>query len=161
VFLNDPSAELHDVEAWQEDWGEEQRKCWAQLASLREHGAQFALALPRCLVRHPYGKQGEPLEKFDFEEFAGRPEPVGFLWANGAYLVARALMEQWCGGQSQMDGSYEIRGLPVVTVPDGDGRRMQSPIELSLRRAAVEQLLDQGFSVVEAMRHSDRARVYV
>jgi predicted component of type VI protein secretion system len=160
-FLQNPNAEQHDVETWQKDWSDKQRECWERLAALREEGAQFALALPRCLVRHPYGKQGEPLEAFDFEEFSEPTDSVQFLWANGAYLVARALMEQWCGGEAKMDGSYEISGLPVASVPDVDGRRMQPPIELSLPRAAVEQLLDQGFSVIEARRDSDRARVYV
>ncbi len=160
-FLENPAETKHDAEAWQKDWSDEDRESWVQLASLREQGAQFALALPRCLVRHPYGKQGEPLEKFEFEELEGRPESVQFLWANGAYLVARALMEQWCGEEAQMDGSYEIGGLPVVSVPDVNGRRMQPPIELALPRSAVDQLLDQGFSIVEARSDTDRARVYV
>ena len=160
-FLKNPAGTKHDAEAWQKDWSDEQRESWLQLASLREQGAQFALALPRCLVRQPYGKQGDPLEKFEFEELGDRPESVQFVWANGAYLVARALMEQWCGEEAQMDGSYEIGGLPVVSVPDVNGRRLQPPLELSLPRSAVDQLLDQGFSIIEARSDSDRARVYV
>ena len=160
-FLKNPAGTKHDAEVWQKDWSDEQRESWLQLASLREQGAQFALALPRCLVRHPYGKHGDPLEKFEFEELGDRPELVQFVWANGAYLVARALMEQWCGKEAQMDGSYEIGGLPVVSVPDVNGRRLQPPIELSLPRSAVDQLLDQGFSIIEARSDSDRARVYV
>ena len=160
-FLKDPAGTKHDVEAWQRDWSDEAREAWVQLGSLRERGAQFALTLPRCLVRHPYGKLGEPLEKIEFEELDDHPEAVHFLWANGAYLVARALMEQWCGHEPQSDGSYEVGGLPVVTVPDIDGRRALQPVELALPRSAVEQLMDQGFSVVEARRDSDRARVYV
>jgi type VI secretion system protein ImpC len=160
-FLKNPAGTKHDAEAWQKDWSDEARESWEQLAALREQGAQFALALPRCLARHPYGKKGDPIEKFEFEELEDRPESVQFLWANGAYLVARALMEQWCGQEAQMDGSYEIGGLPVVSVPDGNGWRVQPPIELVLPRSAVAQLLDQGFSIVEARSDSDRARVYV
>ena len=160
-FLENPAGTKHDAEAWQKDWSDEQRESWGRLASLREQGAQFALALPRCLVRHPYGKQGDPLEKFAFEELGDRPESVQFVWANGAYFVARALMEQWCGEVAQMDGSYEIGGLPVVSVPDGDGRRLQPAVELSLPRSAIDQLLDQGFSVIEARSNSDRVRVHV
>jgi predicted component of type VI protein secretion system len=160
-FLDDPFGTKHDVEAWQKGWSDEARESWGQLAALREQGAQFALVLPRCLVRHPYGKHGEPIEKFAFEEFEDRPESAQFLWANGAYLVARALMEQWCGKEVQMDGSFEIGGLPVVNVPDVNGRRIQPPLEFSLHRSAVDQLLDQGFSIVEARSDSDRARVYV
>lgn len=160
-FLQNPAGAKHDTEGWQRDWDDEQRESWEQLASLREQGAQFSLALPRCLVRHAYGKQGYPLEKFEFEELEDHPASSHFAWANGAYLVARALMEQWCGGAAQMDGSYEISGLPVVSVPDVNGSRAQPPIELSLPRSAVDQLLDQGFSVIEAWSNSDRARVYV
>jgi type VI secretion system protein ImpC len=160
-FQRNPAGMKHDVEAWQEDWGDEERESWGQLAALREQGAQFALALPRYLVRHPYGKMGEPLEKFAFEELEDPSASTQLLWASGAYLVARALMEQWCGEAARMDGGYEIGGLPMASVPDGSDRRMQPPIELSLPRSAVDQLLDQGFSIVEARSDSDRARVYV
>jgi predicted component of type VI protein secretion system len=160
-FLKDPVRTKHDAEAWQKDWSDEQCECWGQLAALREKGAQFALALPRCLVRHPYGKHGEPLENFEFEELEDSPETVQLAWANGAFLVARALMEQWCGEEAQMDGSYEIGGLPLVSVPAVTGRQMKPPVELSLPRSVIDQLLDQGFSIIEARRDSDRARIYV
>jgi type VI secretion system protein ImpC len=160
-FLKNPTGMKHDAEAWQEDWTDEAREAWGQLASLREQGAQFALALPRCLVRHPYGKLGQPLENFDFEELESGAGLEQFLWVNGAYLVARALMEQWCGGAPLTDASFEIGGLPVVSVMDVEGRRVQPPLELSFPRAVVDQLLDQGFSFIEAWRDTDRARVHV
>ncbi len=149
------------LDAWQAEWSEEAREAWAELGSLRQAGAQFALALPRCLVRQPYGERGEPLEKIEFEELGERPDPADFPWANGAYLVVQALMEQWCGGQTQLDGSHEIRGLPIVTVSEGDARGLQPPLEATLPAAAVEQLLTQGFSVIEAVQNSDRARVHL
>ena len=148
-------------DGWQADWDTEALEAWAELGPLREAGAQFALALPRCLIRQPYGKRGEPLDKLEFEELGDRPGVEDFLWANGAYLVAQALMEQWCGGQPQRDGTYDLSGLPVVTVSDGDGRRLQPPLEMVLSSSTVEQLLDQGFSVIEAIINTDRARVHV
>ncbi len=146
---------------WQSDWSDEARQAWAELGPLREAGAQFALVLPRCLVRQPYGSRGEPLERLEFEELGTRSEPSDFLWANGAYLVAQALMEQWCGGQPHLDGSYVLKGLPVVTVADGEGVRLQAPLEAVLPSASVEELLHQGFSVIEAVQHSDRVRVHI
>jgi len=159
--LETADLESPDLDTWQEDWAPSAREAWAQLGALREGGAQFALTLPRCMIRQPYGSRGEPLEELDFEELEDCPRPRQFLWANGAYLVARALMERWCLGQSQSDEFYDIGGLPVVTVPDGNDRRIRAPIEREFSHSAVEQLLDQGFSVVETSRDADRARIHL
>jgi predicted component of type VI protein secretion system len=133
---------------------------WKELARTRAEGAQLALVLPRYLLRQPYGRLGEPLDRLEFEEvLAGDHE--AFLWGNGAYLAARALAERHAGGGSQLDGSVELGDLPIVRLPDDDGYRLQPSAEAWLPERAVERLRAAGFTVLQGVRDSDRLRVHI
>src|SRR6476646_5312442 len=48
----------------------------------------IGLALPRMLLRLPYGKSSDPVESFPFEELAPRREHESYLWGNGALACA-------------------------------------------------------------------------
>jgi pilus assembly protein FimV len=133
---------------------------WKELARTRAEGAQLALVLPRYLLRQPYGRLGEPLDRLEFEEvLAGDHE--AFLWGNGAYLAARALAERHSGVASQLDGSVELGDLPIVRQPDEDGYRLQPSAEAWLPERAVERLRAAGFTVLQGVRDSDRLRVHI
>ena len=56
---------------------------WADLRRQPE-AASVGLALPRFLLRLPYGKNTVPLESFDFEEFPEPPVHEDYLWGNPA-----------------------------------------------------------------------------
>jgi hypothetical protein len=133
---------------------------WNALAGTRSEGAQLALVLPRYLLRQPYGKLGEPLDRLEFEE-ALTGDHEAFLWGNGAYLAARALAERHAGGGSQLDGSVELGDLPIVRLPDEDGYRLQPSAEAWLSERAVERLRAAGFTVLQGVRDSDRLRVHI
>ncbi|MDT8274053.1 MAG: type VI secretion system contractile sheath large subunit, partial [Desulfomonilia bacterium] len=45
----------------------------------------LGLAMPRFLLRLPYGPDTEPIEGFDFEEMAGDPVHEHYLWGNPAF----------------------------------------------------------------------------
>src|SRR5208282_1891901 len=47
-------------------------RAWAELRRLPEVGS-IGLALPRFLLRLPYGKKTSPIESFEFEEFPETP----------------------------------------------------------------------------------------
>ena len=51
----------------------------------------IGLALPRFLLRLPYGKKTFSAESFDFEEFEGAPGHEDYLWGNSAFAVALRL----------------------------------------------------------------------
>ena len=133
---------------------------WEELARTRAEGAQLALSLPRYLLRQPYGKLGESLDRLAFEEVLDGDHEA-FLWGNGAYLVARALAERHVGGGSQLDGSVELGDLPIVRLPDEDGYRLQPSAEAWLSERRVERLRDAGFTVLQSVRDSDRLRVHI
>jgi hypothetical protein len=136
------------------------RAAWEQLAQARAGGAQLALVLPRYLLRQPYGKSGEPLERFDFEELEG-DDHEAFVWGNGAYLAARALVMRHGGAGTRLDASVELRELPVVRLRDEQGFRLQPSAEAWLSEGAVERLRGAGFAILQGIRDTDRLRVHV
>ncbi len=72
---------------------EESTKAEAAWQALRRtSAAQYvALALPRFLLRLPYGKETVPVDGFEFEETKGEPAHREYLWGNPAFACALAL----------------------------------------------------------------------
>ena len=136
---------------------------WRDVTAARSDGAQLALVLPRCLLRQPYGKTGEPLESLAFEEVVDPADHEAFCWGNGAYLAARALSVRHAGegGMVQLDGSVELREMPVIRLRDDDGFRLQPSAETWLSERWVERLRAAGFAVLQGVRDSDRIRVHL
>ena len=156
-------AEREDPEDNPVPLPEEARAAWAELGSLRGAGARLALALPRFLLRQPYGASGEPLDQLAFEEVLDPSRHEAFCWGNGAYLVARALCVQVAepGSGVHPDGGVDVRELPVVHLEGDDGGRIKPCAEAWLSERALGRLRAAGFSVLQGWRDTDRIRVYV
>lgn len=125
---------------------------WSALRRSPE-AAWIGLAVPRFLLRLPYGKDTYPVESFDFEEM---PESVhaAYLWANPAFacacLLGQAFREDaWklqAGRHRQMDE------LPIH-VYEEDGEPQSKPCaEVLLTESDTEFLLDQGLMPLASIR---------
>jgi predicted component of type VI protein secretion system len=138
---------------------------WVEVLGARERGARLALALPRFLLRQPYGASGEPIEHFPFEEILAPDDHEAFSWGNGAYLLARALGSAHAGEHGvHPDGSIDVRGLPVVYL-EGDAlgaheSRIKPNAESWLSERSLGRLRAAGFSVLLGIRDTDRIRVF-
>jgi EvpB/VC_A0108, tail sheath N-terminal domain/Type VI secretion system, VipA, VC_A0107 or Hcp2 len=145
---------------------DEAREAWDLVLAARARGARLGLALPRFLLRQPYGASGEPIESFAFEEILDASDHEAFTWGNGAYLLARALGIQRAAERGvHPDGSIDVRDLPVVYL-EGDARgndgesRIKPNAEAWLSERSLGRLRAAGFSVLLGMRDTDRVRVY-
>src|ERR1039458_4517384 len=67
---------------------EEAARQWEQFRQLPE-ACWIGLAMPRFLLRLPYGKKTDPLECFDFEEMPGVPNHQEYLWGNPAFACVQ------------------------------------------------------------------------
>ena len=63
----DSFAAHPDPDDWQQPTDANVRAAWDALRQLPE-AASVGLALPRLLLRRPYGKRSDPTEQLDFEE---------------------------------------------------------------------------------------------
>jgi len=143
------------------DWNAPQEAAhWSKLRHLPEAGA-VGLALPRFLLRLPYGKKTSPLESFGFEEFSELPAHEDYLWGNGAFAVALLLAQSFSeNGWSMRPGALsEINDLPLH-VYEKDGESESKPCaESLLTEDAVERIVEAGLIPVVSFKDQDRVRL--
>jgi type VI secretion system protein ImpC len=133
---------------------------WEELRVLPE-AAWVALALPRLMLRRPYGTRTEPIESFAFEEIPGVPEREAYVWGNAALASALVLLgafEQG-GWDLQPETAAEIQNLPTHVFKDGLETRVTPPSEVVLTLRAAEKLLAAGLVPVLSLKGSESVRV--
>ncbi len=135
-------------------------QAWQQLRTMPE-AAWIGLALPRFLLRLPYGRHTDPIESFDFEEMPGAPQHQWYLWGNPAfactYLLARAFLN-W-GWDMRPGMVQEITDLPAHFYQEEGETQMKPCAEMLLTVGAVEQLLEMGFMPLVSFKNRDMVRL--
>jgi type VI secretion system protein ImpC len=121
----------------------------------------LGLALPKILLRLPYGAKTDPTDRFAFEEFSTTTGHEEYLWGNPslacAEVIARAFLAD--GPDLSIEGPQEIEDLPAH-VRDQDGeRRLQPCAEFSLPVRVGEELLQRG--LIPLLSYGNRNAVRV
>jgi type VI secretion system protein ImpC len=114
----------------------------------------LGLALPRFLLRLPYGYATDATENFAFEEFGLVPRHEDYLWGNAAFACAYLLGQTFSesGWDFHLDEVNEISGLPLHLYRAGDESKLQPCAEAQLTDRAAEAILDRGLmALVSAM----------
>ena len=124
-------------------------------------GSLVGLALPRFLLRQPYGKDSDPIESFPFEELPGDPPHEGYLWGNpailGGYLLAAAFQAE--GWEMQTSSYGEVGDLPVLKFRQ-DGEVMVKPCaEAWLSDRAGEAISKRGLTPILSVKGRDMVRL--
>jgi type VI secretion system protein ImpC len=133
---------------------------WTALRRLPQAG-WLGLALPRFLMRLPYGKQTIPTETFAFEEFPAAPNHEDYLCANPAFACACLLAEAFSeSGWDMRPGEIsEISGLPAhVYRADGESH-LKPCAEALLSEDAAEAILDRGLMPLVSVKGTDAIRL--
>lgn len=133
---------------------------WAELRR-RPEADSIGLALPRFLLRLPYGKKTSVVESFDFEEFTDLPVHDDYLWGNPAFAVALLLAQSFgeAGWEMRPGTVTEIDRLPLH-VYEKDGEPESKPCaEILLTEDAAERLLEQGLIPLVSFKNRDLVRV--
>ena len=142
------------------EWEPRRGVAWSELRH-RPEAASAGLALPRFLLRLPYGKKTSQTEAFDFEEFQGLPAHDDYLWGNPAFAVALLLAQSFSAAGWQMRPGMvpELGPLPLhVFKIDGESR-CQPCAETLLTEEAVEHLLQEGFIPLVSFKDRDSVRI--
>jgi type VI secretion system ImpB/VipA family protein len=117
---------------------------WQALRQLPE-AALVGLAVPRFLLRLPYGENTQSIDKFSYEELSRPPERSHYLWGNPALgcasLVAQAFHKQGWGCKPGAVLDLENLPIHVYTVDDEEEVTLA---EAWLVRPRTEQLVKQG-----------------
>ena len=121
----------------------------------------LGLALPRVLLRLPYGKETDPIEAFDFEEFAALPNHEEFLWGNPALactlLIGRSFQER--GWQMEPGDQMDIGDLPAYSYRQAGETQLQPCAEAYLSERAGEAILARGLMALLSFKHRNAVQV--
>jgi type VI secretion system protein ImpC len=150
-------GDMPDVRKWS---GPADSEAWQALRALPQ-AAWLGLAMPRFLLRLPYGKQTDPVERFAFEEMGSPPAHESYLWGNSALLCALLLAQSFseAGWEMRPGMQQEVDGLPLH-VYKRDSESVAKPCaEALLTEPAVERMLDLGVMPLVSPVGRDAARV--
>src|SRR5262249_24352201 len=104
------------------------------------------LALPRFLLRLPYGKDASSVEHFGFEGMPPGAPHEAYPWGSPAVACAWLLAEAFSrSGPDMRPGEVqEIDGLPVHVYQEEGERRVKPCAEVVLGMRAAEAILERG-----------------
>jgi len=146
-----------------DDWrrrDEADTKRWTELRR-SPNAAYVGLALPRFLLRLPYGREGERLEAFDFEELPDGESHDAYLWGNPAFgcacLLGRVFREYGWG--LRPGAVQEIESLPIYVYEEDGERRVKPCAEVLLTLRAAEIILERGLMPLLSFRDRDVVRL--
>lgn len=131
---------------------------WFELR--RSPAAQWiGLALPRFLLRLPYGKATDSIESFPFEEMP-ESQHASYLWGNPAFICAYLL------GQSFLESGWgmskierRVERLPMHVYRE-DGEPVAKPCaETLMTEKDALALLDEGFMPLASIKHEPAAMI--
>jgi type VI secretion system protein ImpC len=115
------------------------------------------LALPRFLLRLPYGKNTVPVDAFDFDEMPGDPVHTDYLWGNPAFACALALGELFArqGSLVRIPANLRLSGLPLHVFRSAGETRTRPCTEVLLTDSDCQLLMSGGVLPLAAMKLSD------
>ena len=123
--------------------------------------SSIGLALPRFLLRLPYGEKTNTIESFAFEEMPGTPDHHQYLWGNPAFACAYLLGLAFSSdGWDLRPGTHAtITGLPLH-VYEAEGEQQLKPCaEVLLSEAGADWILEQGFMPLVSIKNRDAVRL--
>ena len=117
---------------------------WQALRQLPE-ASLLGLAVPRFLLRLPYGENTQSIDKFSFEEMSLPPERSQYLWGNPALACAALLAQafQKAGWAFKPGSVLDLEGLPIH-VYSQDGEEAVTLAEAWFVKPQPEQLVKKG-----------------
>ena len=139
------------------DWTPSPCAAFAELRRAPE-ADHLGLALPRFLLRQPYGPGSDAIETFPFSELPPENAHEAYLWGSAAFLCGHLLVNSFANECWEMElggTGGEIGGLPVHAFrKDGDKETMPCA-EAWLTDKAADAILMRGLMPVLSVRGRD------
>jgi type VI secretion system protein ImpC len=139
---------------------EDTERLWQTLRN-SPAASSIGLALPRFLLRLPYGQETAAIESFAFEEMPGPPDHHHYLWGNPAFASAYLLgLAFGSDGWDLRPGTHAtITGLPLHVYQTEEGPQLTPCAELLMSEADADWILEQGFMPLVSIKDRDAVRL--
>jgi len=143
-----------------------------------EDSRYVTLALPRVLLRVPYGENTAPVDGIAYEEnvtlIGAEQDPNApgprdgrkFLWGNAAYVLAERIVNafsvySWTAAIRGVKGGGLVDGLPVYTYPTAEGdTTMTCPTQVTITDRREKELNDLGFMAICHCKGTNKAAFF-
>jgi type VI secretion system protein ImpC len=129
-----------------------------------EDSRYFALAMPRFMLRSPYGPDTTPVKAFNYEEKAdGKTD--NYLWGNAAIALGTRLTEsfanyRWCPNIIGPQSGGAVEDLPVHSFEAMGQLQSKIPTEVLISDRKEFELAEQGFISLTMRKGSDNAAFF-
>jgi len=148
-----------DYEDWNYSANEGAAQAW-QLLRQSPVASYIGLALPRFLLRLPYGNKSKPIDAFKFEEMSTDNNHADYCWGNAAFIKVECMAQSFRnnGWNMQLGEIFQTDNLPVHYYID-EGETLSKPIaEIMLTEKAGEILNRHGLISLWSVRNRDSIR---
>ena len=149
-----------DSSGWRLDGGDEASKLWTVLRNIPD-AEYLGMTIPRFLCRLPYGRESEPLERFNFEEFDNTPHHDEYVWSNSCFVAATLLAQSFSAYGWEMDRRFiqDIEQLPMHMYKE-DGETVYQPCaEVLLTQSACERMMEHGLMPLVSYKNTDHVKL--
>jgi type VI secretion system protein ImpC len=146
-------AATPDPDDWRHPLDEHSRQAWRELRG-HPDARWIGLAMPRILLRLPYGRATSAVESFDFEEMPLPPVHEAYLWGSPAIACVCLLGQafQARGWQMHPGLRSQLDGMPVHNYRVDGEIRMTPAAETWLTDRVAGKILAQGVMPLASSR---------
>ena len=129
-----------------------------------EDARYVALAMPRFLLRLPYGPETLPVKKFNYQEDVSQGHDL-YTWGNAAFAFASRLTDsfakyRWCANIIGPAGGGAVEDLPLHQFQSMGATQTKIPTEVLVSERREFELAEEGFIALTMRKGSDNAAFF-
>ena len=149
-----------DARDWTLATDGEGASAWTAVRELPE-AAAAGLAIPRFLLRLPYGKNTDPIESFAFEEMSEEPAHEDYLWGNPAFVCALLLAQSFSesGWELHPDQRTNLDRLPVHVYRHNGQSEVKPCAESLMTVNTADRIMENGLMPLASIKGKDEVRL--
>lgn len=129
-----------------------------------EDARYVGLALPRFLLRLPYGPETRPVKSFTYQERVSAGHEL-YSWGNAAFAFATRITDsfakyRWCANIIGPRGGGAIEDLPLHQYEAMGAIQTKIPTEVLISERREFELAEEGFIALTMRKGSDNAAFF-
>jgi type VI secretion system protein ImpC len=129
-----------------------------------EDARNVGLALPRFLLRLPYGPDSQPIKSFNYQEDVSASHSH-YLWGNAAFALGSRISDsfakyRWCSNIIGPKGGGAVEDLPLHQFEAMGAVQSKIPTEILISERREFELAEEGFIGLTMRKGSDNAAFF-
>jgi type VI secretion system protein ImpC len=129
-----------------------------------EDARNVGLALPRFLLRLPYGPDSQPIKSFNYQEDVSASHSH-YLWGNAAFALGSRVSDsfakyRWCANIIGPQGGGAVEDLPLHQYEAMGAVQTKIPTEILISERREFELAEEGFIGLTMRKGSDNAAFF-